>query len=373
MGKKTEFLYLSEPDMIKAGVLDSAHCVNVIDEVFRLLGTGDYIMGGIGGNEHGLKINFPVTSEFPNMPLAGPDRRFMSMVAYLGGRFNVCGEKWYGSNVANPARGLPRSVLMCTLNDPDTCEPLCQMSANLISAVRTGAVPGVGVRYLARKNAEVCTVIGAGPVNKACFQAIAAEAKNLKEVVVYDLFPDKAQQFVDFAKNEVGIEGRVVTDLQSAVELGDIVSVAASRIKPVELKDEWLKKGSLMILTGPAKADDAYWLNAKIVFDNEKMHMAYMNDAIESGDVQGTYNGMIAGQVYRLIDEKKLPPLTQATSLGEVILGKKQGRQSDDEKMVFITGGMAVLDVGWGKEIYDKAVEMGLGTKLLLWEEAHWT
>lgn len=372
MGKRTDFLYLSEDDMIKAGVLDSAHCVDVIDEVFHLLGTGDYIMGGIKGNEHGLKINFPKETPFPGMPVAGPDRRFMSMVAYLGGRFNVCGEKWYGSNIANPSRGLPRSILMSMLNDPDTCEPLCLMSANLTSAVRTGAVPGVGVRYLANKDAESCTIIGAGPVNKACFQAIAAEAKNLKEVCIYDLFDEKAAQFAQWVQNDFHLNAHPVTGLQEAVEQGDIISVAASRLKPVELKNEWFKKGSLMILTGPAFVDQDYWSRSRIIFDNPKMHAAYMRDAIESGNVAETYRGMICGQVYQMIDEKKLPPMDEMPSLGGVILGKDTGREKHDDILTFITGGMAVLDVGWGYEVYTKAKEMGLGISLKLWDEAHW-
>lgn len=372
MGKRTDFLYLSEADMITAGVLDSAHCVDVIDEVFRLLGTGDYIMGGVGGNEHGLKINFPRETPFPNMPTAGPDRRFMSMVAYLGGRFNVCGEKWYGSNVANPSRGLPRSILMSMLNDPDTCEPLCMMSANLTSAVRTGAVPGVGVRYLANKDASACTVIGAGPVNRACFQAISAEAGNLEKVYIFDLFEEKAEAFAQWVRDNYRLEVMVEHSLRSAVEHGDIISVAASRLKPVELKNDWFKKGSLMIMTGPAFVDEAYWSRSRIIFDNPGMHAAYMRDAAESGNVAETYRGMLCGQVYQMIDEKKLPPMDEMPALGRVILGSNTGRASHDEVLTFIAGGMAVLDVGWGYEIYSKAKEMGLGIPLNLWEEAHW-
>lgn len=60
------------------------------------------------------------------------------MPAYLGGRFDVCGNKWYGSNAENPKKGLPRSVLTVTLNDKDTGEPLAFMSANLLSAAEQG-------------------------------------------------------------------------------------------------------------------------------------------------------------------------------------------------------------------------------------------
>ena len=176
MGKCTEFLYLSEEEMIKAGVLDSARCVDVLDEMFQLVGKGDYIMGGPNHNEHGIKLSFPKEPQFPNMPADGPDRRFMAMVAYLGGRFNIAGEKWYGSNIANTSRGLPRSVLMVMLNNVDTGEPVALMSGNLVSAVRTGSVPGVGVRYLARKDSEIIGLIGAGPIQKACLQGFLVDA-----------------------------------------------------------------------------------------------------------------------------------------------------------------------------------------------------
>lgn len=93
MGKKTEFLFLNEEEMIKAGVLDSARCVDVLDEMFQLVGKGDYIMGGPKHNEHGIKLSFPKEPQFEHMPADGPDRRFMAMIAYLGGRFHIAGEK----------------------------------------------------------------------------------------------------------------------------------------------------------------------------------------------------------------------------------------------------------------------------------------
>lgn len=372
MAKKTEFLYLSEPDMIKAGVLDSKRCIDVLDEMFQLLGKGDYVMGGPHHNEHGIKISFPKESPFPNMPLDGPDRRFMSMVAYLGGRFNVCGEKWYGSNIINPKRGLPRSILTIMLNDPDTCEPLALMSANLVSAVRTGSVPGVGTRYLARKNSEVCTVIGAGPINKACFQAIFSEASNLKKLVVYDIFNETAQKFVAWAKEELGIDGEVASSIEEAVRVGDIISVAASRLRPVEIADEWLQRGSTILLTGASSIEDAYWLNTKIVFDNPLMHAAYMQDAHETPNALEAYNGMMGGIIYRLVDEGKLPPLEQHLSLGGIASGVQTGRTNDDERIALMTGGMPVEDVAWGFEIYSRAKQMGIGQSLKLWDEAHW-
>lgn len=69
--------------------------------------------------------------------------------------------------------------------------------------------------------------------------------------------------------------------------------------------------------------------------------------------------------------EGKLPPVTEGISLGEVILGKKQGRVSDDERICFIAGGMPVWDVGWGYELYLNAKKKGLGQTLKLWDSPY--
>lgn len=371
MKKRTEFLYLSEPDTIKAGVLDAARCVEVSEEVFTLLSTGDYLMGGSNHNSHGLSIVFPKESPFPNMPVAGPDRRFAAMPAYLGGRFNVCGNKWYGSNAANTAKGLPRSVLTLMLNDKETGEPLCLMSANLLSAARTGAVPGVAARHVARKTAETCSVIGCGPINRACFEAIATQMKQLKKVICYDLFTEKAQEFANWITKTFGIEAAAAAELEATVRAGEVITVAASRLKPLVIKDVWVQKGTSVLLSGPMRADDAFWMNTKIVYDNTKLHEAYVEDAIASGDKQGYYAGVIGGPMYTLIDQGKLPPLKESVSLGDVIRKTKPGRENNDDRITFVACGMAVFDVAWGMELYANALKKGIGQKLLLWDGAH--
>jgi len=374
MGKKTDFLYLNEAEMIQAGVLDSKHCIDIMDEMFRLMGEGDYVMGGPNSNEHGIMMHFPKEKDtFPGMPADGPDRRFMAMIAYLGGRFHISGVKWYGSNVVNPKRGLPRSVLMIMLNDPDTCEPIALMSGNLVSAVRTGAIPGVAVRHLARKDSKVCAIIGAGPVNKACFQAIASEMKELKKVVVYDLLPEAAENFIHWAQSTFHIEGVIASSTEEALRQADINSIAASGISPVEIKNEWIIKGSTTILTGLSRIEESFWYDSKLVFDNAKMHAAYYTEAHESEDVEEAFNGMIAGRVFSLIKKGKLPKVETYPSLGEVAIGKKEGRANEDERLILVTGGMPTEDLAWAYEVYKKAESMGLGQKLKLWEEPYWS
>ena len=370
MGKYTEFLYLNEEEMIEAGVLDAARCIDVEEEIFRLLSKGDYVMGGDKHNSHGIALKFPAESEFPNMPLDGPDRRFMAMPAYVGGRFNVAGAKWYGSNIINPKRGLPRSILMVMLNDPDTCEPIAFMSGNLVSSVRTGCVPGVGTRYLARKDAEICTCIGAGPVSKACFEAIRLEAKNLKGVVIYDLFKEKAEAFAQDVADKYGLKAWAADSLEEAVRAGDIVSVAASSVAPVNIINEWLKPGSLIMFTGRCNIDEEYFKSSKLIWDNARMHEVYYDEHLLLPEDKRFVNG-IGVQAYKMMFEGKLPPITEGISLGDVICGTKEGRVSDDERICFVTGGMPVWDVGWAFEIYQNAKKMGLGQMLKLWDSPY--
>ena len=374
MGKKTEFLYLNEEEMIQAGAPDSARCVDVLDEMFQLLGKGDYIMGGPNHNEHGIKIGFPKEPQFPNMPADGPDRRFMAMVAYLGGRFNVAGEKWYGSNIINPGRGLPRSVLMIMLNDVDTCEPIALMSGNLVSAVRTGSVPGVGTRYLARKDSKIIGLIGAGPIQKACLQGIMVDAKQAEEIRIFDINAETAEKFGQWAKEQYGLSYTVCGSIEEAISIADIISSATSRLRPVEIKNEWLKKGSLIMFTGAGLIDEAYYTSCNLYFDNAKMHAAYMADARRgSTPLAEAYKGMMGGQIYSFIDAGKLPPIDQIPSLGDCACGTLKGRESDDDRICLMTSGMPIEDVAWSYDCYLRAKEMGLGTVLKIWDSPHWT
>ena len=173
MDTKIDFLYLSKPDMIKAGVKDMKACVESMEKMLLLLKAVDYRMGGENGNSHGCMIMFPDRPKFPGMSRNTQDRRFMAIPAYLGGDYQMAGVKWYGSNIENKEKGLPRSILRMTLSDKDTGAPLAFMSANLLSAYRTGGVPGVGAKYLARQDSETVAIIGPGVMGKTSLAAFA--------------------------------------------------------------------------------------------------------------------------------------------------------------------------------------------------------
>ncbi|MDN5762183.1 MAG: tyramine oxidase subunit B, partial [Microlunatus sp.] len=262
---RISFKYLSEPDMIAAGVQDMAACVDAMEDVFRLLMAGDYRMAGAGNNSHGAWIMFPEESPFPGMPLDAPDRRFMAMPAYLGGDYQHMGMKWYGSNVANKDRGLPRSILVFILNDPDTGAPKALMSANILSAMRTGAVPGVGARYFANPDSRVLGVVGPGVMNRTSLMAFMVECPQLDTVKVMGRRRKSIDLFIEFVKNEYPnvTNFEVVDSIEAAVQDADVITIATSSREKAHLvkdyplvKREWLKPGAFLSLPADTRGDD---------------------------------------------------------------------------------------------------------------------
>lgn len=370
--RAAETLLLSQNDLIEAGVMDMGKCLGVIEEVFGLLGKGDYLMGGPLENEHGQMIFFPKEERFPGMPVTGPDRRFMAMIAYLGGKYNICGEKWYGSNAENTRRGLPRSVLTTILNDADTGIPFTIMSGNLISAMRTGAVPGVAAKHLARKGASCVGVIGGGVINKACLLAIKTALPSVRSAVLYDVMPDKGREWARQQSEALGIDVSFSETIEGAVRPADVITIATSGDAFPRIETEWLKKGCLVTFTGDADMDVEAFANNTVVADNWKMHEAFIADGLEHPD--GIEAISVVAPSYHLlkaITENKYRP-DGIVSLGDIVCGGKKGRRDDDEIIMFLTGGMPVHDLAWGKHLYDVAVSKGLGFKYTFFEEAYW-
>ena len=370
--QRVEFLYLSEPDMIKSGVLNAKRCVEVMDETFQLLGKGDYLMGGPDIDSHGLMIFYPATSEFPNMPLAGPDCRYMAMPAYLGGRFNITGVKWYGSNRTNIEKGLPRSILMLCLNDAETGAPIAIMSANLLSAMRTGSVPGVATKYLANKSAENLTVIGCGVINRACTRAILENMPNVKKLYLCDIVPEQIEKFAAELKAEYDVQCEAA-DLEKAVRSADIITTAVSGKEGVYIDPAWLKPGCLLTSSGAMNLPDKAFLENTVAFDLWSMHKLWLKEALDHKDGLdfGLAWGATSAAVLKALHAGKLDS-EKFISLSDVAAGKGRTRQSEDEIIIFYSGGLPVEDLAWGTECYEQALKLGLGHIDKVWDQPHW-
>lgn len=372
MDSKIDFLYLSEPDMIKAGVKDMKQCVDVMEDMLITLYKGDYVMGGQNHNSHGCMITFPDHPEFPGMPQNADDRRFMAMPAYLGGNYQMAGMKWYGSNVENKKKGLPRSILMMMLNDKDTGAPLALMSANLVSAYRTGGIPGVGAKYLARKDAKVASVIGPGVMGKTSLAAFVSVCPHLDTVKIKGRGQKSLDSFVSFIKEELPQikDIQICETVEEAVRDSDIISFTTTVRDDVSsfpyINGDWVKKGALISMPSAARFDDDFLVNkCKLVVDNSKLYEAW-----EEEYPYPTYPQMqiIGTKFTDLRYEGKIKP-EDIIDLTDVIEGRRPGRESNDDIIVYSVGGMPVEDIAWGGMVYRNAVKLGIGIKLPLWEK----
>ncbi len=371
---KIDFLYLSEEDMIAAGVKDMNACIEAMEEMFKLLKAGNYRMGGANGNSHGCMVTFPTTSPFPEMPVDGPDRRFMAMPAYLGGQFDMAGMKWYGSNVENREKGLPRSILMLTLNDKETGAPLAYMSANILSAYRTGAVPGVGFKYFAPENASVAGIVGPGVMSKTALAAIIAARPTVKTVKIKGRGKKSLESFIASAKVDYPqVDFTVVESIEEATRSSDIVYVSTSvptgnLDEYPYIKEEWIQKGAIICTTASLRFDDDFIINrARNVADNIKLYEAW-----EEEYKPNAYNTIPipAVRVEDLIADGKMQK-DRIDDLGDVLSGKIPVHRDKDEIVVYSVGGMPVEDVAWGTIVYRNALAKGIGTKLNLWNKPY--
>ncbi|WP_425930421.1 tyramine oxidase subunit B [Pseudomonas sp. NyZ201] len=369
---KIDFIYLSEQDMIRAGVTDMLACVNTMEEMFGLLYAGDYRMAGPNSDSHGAMVVFPEHSPFPNMPKPTADRRMMAMPAYLGGRFCTAGVKWYGSNIANREKGLPRSILLFTLNDPDTGAPLAHMSANLLSAYRTGAIPGVGARHLARKDSKVVGLLGPGVMGKTTLAAFMAVCPNIDTLKIKGRGRQSLDNFIVWVGETYPqiTTIQVVETLEEVVRDSDLVTYCSScevgdpSAYPI-VRREWVKPGAFLAMPAACSLDAGMEQpDVRKVLDNTGLYQAWFEElpkpAHHTVPVIGVrFMDMLAQGKLRLDDLE---------DIGKIIAGDAPARRHDEEIIIMSVGGMPVEDVAWGTVVYRNAIERGIGVTLNLWD-----
>ena len=332
-----------------------------MEDVLKCLTKGDFVMGGENHNSHGCMVTFPNESPFPNMPKnVGEDRRFMAMPAYIGGPFDMAGMKWYGSNTANKEIGLPRSILMVMLNDKTTGAPVCLMSGNLLSAYRTGAIPGVGLRHLAPKGAKTGAIYGPGVMGKTSLDAFMATCPELDTLKVKGRGKKSLDSFLEYVKATYPqlTTVTVVDDIETLVRDSDVISFAATAgtdpSKYAYVKGEWIKPGALIV--APSAFDmetDFLKEKCKKVVDNIKLYEAWAEEY--PYPTFGSIN--IIGAKFTDMCHDGIISKSDITDMGDILLGNASGRDSDDQIIIYSVGGMPVEDVAWGKVCYENAVK----------------
>lgn len=369
---KLNVTYLSEADVVQAGALDVNRCMAAMRTAFELLSLGDYRMGGANHNSHGLKVDFPVQPEFPTMPRHSPDRRFVAMPAYLGGKYRMTGVKWYGSNVDNARIGLPRSIHLIVLNDTDTGSPVAIMSGNLISAYRTGCIMGLGASYFARERSSRLALIGAGVINRVAVQSILAARPTISEIqiVAKSRQSPRARLLREFIEKEFpAVTTSVAGTIDEAIDGADIVSVAATGLHGTKnypyLHETHISPGAYIVSVSNVRFDETFLgSTSHNIIDHTALYEAYAEDLEPPFHERVGLLGLQFQDMYAAGSLKK----EQVTEFGSVVRGLAPGRTSESETFVFGVGGMAVEDVAWATELYETATREGIGTQLPIWE-----
>lgn len=296
----------------------------------------------------------------------------MAMPAYLGGEFDMAGCKWYGSNAANRKKGLPRSVLMLTLNDKDTGAPVAYMSANILSAYRTGAVPGVGFKYFAPEDAKTIAIVGPGVMSRTALHAAVTVRPSLTTVKVKGRGKASMDKYCSWVKATFPqLTVIPVETIEEAVKDADIVSVSTSSptgdpsLYPF-IEEDWIKPGAVIESTSALPFDDDFLIHrARTVTDNIGLYEAWEEEMHPNA-----YNTIPipAVRVEDLIAEGKMTR-DQIDDLADVIMGKIPVHRDPKEITIYSVGGMPVEDVAWGTMVYRNALKKGIGVKLNVWEK----
>jgi len=341
MSRAVKFLYLTQEQVIECGALDMVQTIEAVEKVFSLLDQGECI------EPRAPSIRWNRLN----------DRRISMHPAYVGGDVQVSGIKWIPSNPENPIkRNMPRSNGVIILNDPETGFPLAIMDGTVISAMRTGAVVGVGAKYLARPDAEVAGLIGAGVINHTQLMALHAALKHIRLVKLFDIAPQKARAFAEKMGEDLGLEIQIVDSAQAAIEGADVVAPATNANREDRyIQAGWIKEGAYLAnlsvndyTFGAVSACD------KIVVDN--MKQLQVTEAVLTD----------------MVDEGLVNP-DDIVEFGAIVNGKQPGRTRDDERIFFSPLGMGVEDLINAHRVYHEARRRGIGQELELWHEPLWT
>ena len=222
---------------------------------------------------------------------------------------DTAGVKVIGDYVDNYRHGLPSEVAMLTLYDPRTGVPRALLDATDLTTERTGAVTGVGAKYLAPKNPKIVGHIGARGTAFANL-AILARLFDLQEVRINSKRPETRDALATRLREECGVNAIAVATAREACEGADIVVEATRLEKPMVLiRDEWLTPNCLLVTYGWKMAVDSKTVltASKVVVD----------------DWEQCCRG---GQLHPLIESGELTRERIHAEIGEIAAGAKAGR-----------------------------------------------
>jgi ornithine cyclodeaminase/alanine dehydrogenase len=319
------FLYLSRKD-VEAVDLSMSAIIDALDSMFLEKGQG--------------RVEMPPKPGIHTRK----DAFIHAMPAYIP-NLEAAGIKWISGYPDNQKKNLPYITGLLILNDPDTGIPTAVMDATWITAQRTGAATAVAAKYLARKDSSSAGILACGVQGRSNLEALSCVFK-LKTVKVFDIYPEVAQRFAKQMADIVQTDIQVVDTPKEAVAGLDLVVTSGPILKDPNrvIEADWLSRGAF---ASPVDFD-SYW----------------HGEALQQADMLAT-DDKDQMKYYRESGYFKYTPQPYA-DLGEIVAGKAPGRQSDDQRTICINLGLALEDMATAILVWQKARELGIGTKLPL-------
>lgn len=245
----------------------------------------------------------------------------------------------------NPARGLPTIQGVVVLSDGETGQPLALIDSMEITALRTGAATAVAARYLAQPDARVATIVGCGRQGRIQLAALA-RVRTLERVYAMDRDATISRQFADRMSAELGVDVRPVAALAEASRQSDLWVTCTPSRSPV-LRREDVAPGAFVAAVG---ADNEH----KQELDPGLLAAASLVvDSLEQCAAIGDLHHALRAGAMALTDVH--------AELSEVVVGRKPGRRSPEEIVIFDSTGVAIEDVAAAAMVYEKAIGAGRG------------
>jgi ornithine cyclodeaminase/thiomorpholine-carboxylate dehydrogenase len=314
-----DILFLNEGEVQQ--LLDMDELLAVLADGFRMLSRGKVVAPN--RNE----VSVPNAGFLLAMPAWYPDANLaVKLVTVFHG---------------NLQSGIPGHQALVCVFDPETGTPIAVMGGTHITAMRTAAGAALSARLLARQDARVLTIIGAG-VQGYSHLDIFPRVRNFIEIRVASLYFADAKKLA--ATNP---KARAVESYEEAVRGADVVCLCTTSGTPV-INLNWLSLGSHITSVGYFPPDGEL---PRDVIEQGKLFV----ETRRAFEPPPTGCGELAG----------LNPVI-GTELGEILLGTHPGHQSDNEITVYKSMGHAVEDLVAANLVYQRAKQQGIGIKVKL-------
>jgi ornithine cyclodeaminase len=333
---KIEFVYLSGPDIERLS-LTNDDILNSVEAVLAAQGRGE-------------------TQIEPRMhirPDVGVNGHFNVLRGFIKPTMDA-GVKVVGDFADNYKHGLPTALAVIALFDPLTGAPKAIVNGSKITDMRTGAMTAIGAKHLARANSRILGHVGTRGSSYWNVRLLA-HLFQLDEIRVHSKRPESRRAFADKLQQDIGREVRVCDTWEQTFRGADILVEASRLIQPEPLfKTEWIEPGAFVVPYGTMSALEKNVVDAmdKFVVD-------------DWGQCQP---GMPFGAFRHHIDAGLITRDTLHAEMGEIVAGRKAGRERDDETIFFWHRGLSTTDLALARTAVDKAVALGIGQKLLFAE-----